>query len=901
MKKRTFNHLLAMASTLSLMAGSQLVYAQQSAEETEEVLVTGFRASLEKSLEIKRNSDSVVEAVSSEDIGKLPDKSITESLMRLPGLATQRVNGRAQVISVRGFSPDYNETLLNGRQQASTNAGRRVEFDQYPAEFASAALVYKTPDAAIIGQGIASTIDIQTLRPLKYGKQAIQASVRYEQNDREPLNSDGSNEGNRATFSYVDQLNDDTLGIAFGFSHTDTPVQGEKFNAWGYPNIYDGGPYVIGGVKPFVQSSTLERDSVVATIEFAPSEAFSSTLDVFYSEFSEDQLLRGIELPLQWSSAQLQPDYVVDEVANVITSGQFKNVQGVIRNDATFTDSTVYSVGWNNKFALGDIWEAEVDLHRSNADRKDEVLENYSGYVAGADTLTFNTNGKGSSFTPAVDYSDASKVRITNLQGWGGDFVKRQIGYDSLPLLEETLDQIKLSASRDLELGAINKIQFGVAYDKRDKTIDGREQYYFGPHLDANGEPIFSSLPSKTGLTDLSFIGMGSIISYDPLAPKREGLYEIIQATRADVMTSITSIEEEITTVFVKANIDTTWADIPVKGNIGTQVVSTDQVSTGNSASGQQNTLVVVPQKDGDSYTEVLPTLNLTFQVSDQDAVKLGAARSLSRPNMGAMSASSQFNFSPVANSIPGTDIDTTPWSANGGNPKLRPWIADGYDVSYEHYFDDSLGYWSVAGFYKELQSYVFTDSTVMDFSGFPVPQGQIPKMYEGVRSVPTNGDGGNAKGLELTLSLSGELLSDYLEGFGAILTQSFTDSNIQPQNTASNRLPGLSKQVRGLQFYYEKNGFSARISQNYRSAFLGDFTSNIGSPDQRIVSETTLVDAQIGYTFEGGALDGVDISLQGYNLNDEPIVSTIDGDELRTIDYQSYGPSYALNVSYKF
>lgn len=901
MKKLKFNHLLAMASTIGLIAGSQSIYAQQTSDGVEEILVTGFRASLEKSLEIKRASDSVVEAVSSEDIGKLPDKSITESLMRLPGLATQRVNGRAQVISVRGFSPDYNETLLNGRQQASTNAGRRVEFDQYPAEFASAALVYKTPDAAIIGQGIASTIDIQTIRPLTYGKQAVMVSARYEQNEREPLNSDGTNEGNRVTLSYVDQFNEDTLGVAFGFSHTDTPVQGEKFNAWGYPNIYDDGPYVIGGVKPFVQTSTLKRDSIVATVEFEPSESFSSTLDIFYSEFSEDQLLRGIELPLQWSTAQLQPDYTVDEAANVITAGQFRNVQGVIRNDATYTDSTVYSVGWNNKFSLTDSWEAEVDLHRSVADREDEVLENYSGYVDGADTLNFTTNTSGSIFTPSVDYSDSSKVRITNLQGWGGDFVPQQIGYDSLPILEETLDQIKLSASRDLEFGVISKIQFGVAYDKRDKTIDGREQYYFGPLVDENGQPVYSSLPSKTGLTDLSFIGMGSIISYDPRAPKNEGLYSIVQATRADVLTAVTSIEEEITTFFVKANIDTTWADMPVKGNIGAQVVSTDQMSAGNSASGQQNTLVVVAQEDGDSYTEVLPTMNLTFHASDKDVVKVAAARSLSRPNMGAMSASSQFNFSPVANAIPGTDIDTTPWTASGGNPQLRPWLADGYDVSYEHYFDDSLGYWSVAGFYKELKSYVFNDTTVMDFSDFPVPEGQTPKMYEGVRSVPTNGEGGNVKGLELTLSLSGELLSEYLEGFGTVLTTSFTDSNIQPENTASNRLPGLSDQVSGIQFYYEKNGFSARISQNYRSSFLGDFTSNIGAPEQRIVSETTLVDAQIGYTFEGGTLEGLGISLQGYNLNDEPIVSTIDGDKLRTIDYQSYGPSYALNVSYKF
>jgi iron complex outermembrane receptor protein len=279
----------------------------------------------------------------------------------------------------------------------------------------------------------------------------------------------------------------------------------------------------------------------------------------------------------------------------------------------------------------------------------------------------------------------------------------------------------------------------------------------------------------------------------------------------------------------------------------------------------------------------------------------LAAARTLSRPNMGAMTASSQYSFSTIANEIEDTTIETSPWSASGGNPKLRPWIADGSDISYEHYFDDSLGYVSLAGFYKNLKSYVFNDTTIMDFSEFPTPAGQTPKMYEGVNTVPTNGSGGYVRGLEFTVSLAGEMFSDYLSGFGAVYTASYTESNIQPANTVSNRMPGLSKNVRGLQFYYEENGFNIRFSQNYRSDFLGDFTSNIGTPEQRIINETTLLDAQIGYTFEDGTLDGFSVTLQGYNLNDEPTVSTVDGDQLRVIDYQSYGRSYALNLTYKY
>lgn len=903
MKKLKFNHLLALASTIGMIAGSHSVYAQTSTD-AEEIIVTGFKASLEKSTELKKASDAIVEAISAEDIGKLPDKSIAESLMRLPGLATQRVNGRSQVISIRGFSPEFGTTLLNGRQQAATNDNRAVQYDQYPAEFTSAAVVYKTPDATLLGQGIAGTVDIRTVRPLAYGKQAIVANVRYEQNAQDSLNSDVSNKGNKETFSYIDQFADNTIGVSFGLSHTDSPTQGEKFNAWGYPTISVEGKdtYVIGGVKPFVQSDTLKRDSVMGTLEYKPSESFSTSLDVFYSEFKEEQLLRGIELPLQWSSAQLQPDFTVTD--GVVTSGTFKNVQGVIRNDATLTDATVYALGWNTKFEMGDSWSGDLDISKSSADRNDQVVENYSGYIGGADTLSFETTSTGTKFHSSLDYSDASKIRITNLQSWGGSFVPSseggQKGYYSRPKTTDELSQIRFSASRDLEWGAIEKVTVGVAHDVRDKTADSSEQYYFALPNHASQAP----LPSKTGLTDLSFLGFGSIISYDPLAALNSGLYNPVLAVRADIVNANWSVNEKVNTAFVKFNIKGEFAEMPVTGNVGVQVVSTDQSSDGNSASGEGNAILSTPQHGGATYSNVLPSANLSFELTEKDFVKVGAARTLTRVGMGAMRASSTFSLSSDASQLAETtDIKHSPWSAGGGNPELKPWIADSIDLSVEHYFDDNLGYWSAAGFYKELKTYVYNKQTVMDFTGFPIPTGlpDTPHMFTGFNNIPTNGKGGIVRGLEFTLSLTGEMLSDYLNGFGAVFTSSYTDSNITPPDSSSNKLPGLSNQVRGLQFYYEKNGFSARISQNYRSAFLGDFTSNIGAAEQRIIAATTLVDAQIGYTFESGVLEGLGLSLQANNLNDEPTVSNQQGNELRTIDYQLYGRSYALNINYKF
>ena len=152
------------------------------ATELDRVTVTGIRAGIEGAISVKRDSTSIVEAISAEDIGKLPDVSIAESIGRLPGLTAQRVAGRAQVISVRGLSPDFSTTLLNGREMVSTGDNRSVEFDQYPSELVSGVTVYKTPDAGLIGQGLSGTIDMQTVRPLSYGGSAAIVGIRGQRN-----------------------------------------------------------------------------------------------------------------------------------------------------------------------------------------------------------------------------------------------------------------------------------------------------------------------------------------------------------------------------------------------------------------------------------------------------------------------------------------------------------------------------------------------------------------------------------------------------------------------------------------------------------------------------------------------------------------------------------------------
>ena len=186
-------NLLSLALAAAIMAAATSVQAQTTAEqdaapapqsdtaELDTIVVTGIRRGIEDAISVKRDSTSIVEAISAEDIGKLPDVSIAESLARLPGLSAQRVAGRAQVISVRGLSPDFSTTLLNGREMVSTGDNRSVEFDQYPSELVSGVTIYKTPDAGLIGQGLSGTLDMQTARPLNFSDTVVAVSGRYQE------------------------------------------------------------------------------------------------------------------------------------------------------------------------------------------------------------------------------------------------------------------------------------------------------------------------------------------------------------------------------------------------------------------------------------------------------------------------------------------------------------------------------------------------------------------------------------------------------------------------------------------------------------------------------------------------------------------------------------------------
>ncbi|MDI5837408.1 TonB-dependent receptor [Shewanella xiamenensis] len=872
-------------------------------ENIEVIQVTGIRRSLQESQSLKMSSSSIVEAISAEDIGKLPDVSIAESLARLPGVSAQRLDGRANVISIRGMGPDFTTATLNGREQASVNDNRSVEFDQYPSELLNRVVVYKTPDASVMAQAIGGTVDMQTISPLSHGEQTIAVAVRGEMNDLGALNSGSDDKGYRGSISYIDQFADDTLGVAIGYARMMSPNQEERWQAWGYPDNANGDS-VLGGAKPFVRSSELERDGLLAVVEYAPNDRFHSTLDVYYSKFVDDQRLRGIEIPAAWgTNGGVVATTTVD---GLVTEGVIKGAEVVVRNDVNKRDADSLSLGWNNKFSVNDSWNLEADVSLSKANRTDIGMESYSGTgrgtgVGAVDDLSFAYNGKGGYvFDHNLDYADKNVIKLGDPLGWGSPLgANTQDGFINKPEIEDELKSFRLSAEYVLDGGAIRSVEFGVNRTDRDKTKVDKGYYLTLKGYDGSADYTMT-VPDQYLLdpTSLAFFGMGDVLSYDSLAFYNDGNY--IETDVADVdlsrATNSWAVQEEVTTGYVLANLESEVFGIPFTGNAGLQAVYTDQSSDGTVATVEAGKVILTPRTAGDSYVEWLPSLNLSFEVADSQVVRFAAARTLTRSRMDKMNAN--LNYSYTANPSSGN----LNWNGNAGNPELRPWLARQYDLGYENYFSDQ-GYFSVAVFYKDLENYVYNQFTEFDFSTL-FPQKPTDNPIGNI-DQPQNGEGGYVQGIEAAVSVDFGMFADVLGGFGTVLSGSYNDSEVkETPSSEPTTLPGLSEKTFNATVYYENSGFEARISSRYRSDFLGEVTKISLQRENVNIKAETVVDAQVSYDFSESGIEslyGLSVLFQVNNLTNEPFTSYFGSDQRLVRDYQNYGRNFMLGANYKF
>ena len=925
------------ASGMPLAAGSALLalsiagsaYAQQApakadatagAATLDEIVVTGIRRSIEDAIQLKRDSDLVVEAISSEDIGKLPDVSIADSIARLPGLAAQRDQfGNATQISIRGMGPDFTGTTLNGREQTSSAQTRSVDYSAYPGELVSGVVVYKTPDAGLIGQGLAGTVNIRTVTPLSYNDMKIAVNARRE---KLGMGLPVKGRGSRVSASFIDQFFDHTFGVAVGVARLDDKGgTNDDSGTWGGGHMLYNGVTVktpYGGLNENGDQSRQRRDGAMAVLQWKPSDRFESEVDWFYSKFHTNDQAWNLQMDLQGAHTTdyANPDgstthvirqplpvltnAVVDANGNV-TSGTITGIRPVIQNIGIGSQQQLRSLGWANTFKATDDLTLTADLNHNDAVNQNYNIETYASTptkVGGLPVLTDITfNNQNLHIGSSLDLSNRANTVFTDVLGWSCCQAD-QPGYIKYPLTKDAMTAGKVSGTLKLSGSTMfSAIDFGVNYSNRSKSNETTEGYLW---IKGSNGALYSNGGHIPG-GGLSVAGESGLLvpTYDVFSTWQQ-FFDVGTRATPDILAKTWSVKEKTTTAFAKLDISSKLGEVPVRGNLGLQIVNTDQSSTaystnrvtnGNDALAGPPTLIT----RGAKSTQVLPSLNVVFELADEQTLRLSAARQMARPNMADMNASFSVRVAPGPT---GQQI----FNASGGNPLLKPFLAKALDVSYEKYFERQA-YVSVAAFYKSLESYIVsTTDNSYDFTGQVgnYPAGTVSSNI-GSFSRVVNGSGGRIDGVEFSGSFPLRMMADALDGFGVQGSWAITNSSINAPNATAGttQLPGLSKNVGSFEAYFDKAGFQVRLAQRYRSAFIGSLITNFGVPGATYVRTEAPMDAQISYELQAGPAKGLQLQLQAQNLKNTPFRTS--NSTTGAASSYKFGTTYLFGVNYKY
>jgi iron complex outermembrane recepter protein len=933
---------LGMALFVSAFSGTALAQEAPAADEGDEIIVTGFRASVENAIEAKRTTDFIADIISADDIAGLPDVSIAESLARLPGVSSQRTGGQASALNIRGLSQDLVSATLNGREQVATSGNRTIEFDQYPSELISQAAVYKTPVASIIEGGIAGKVELKTVRPLD-SKDSFSGQVNFRglYNDRAKQNTDVSNKGYRASASVQLKLADDTLGIALGYSRLYQPNVATRFVQFDFPSPGnngspvrdlngDGTPEIFNFGFEGIQFGGREtRDGGIAVVEWKPTDKLHVLIDGYYSRFKSAVKRRGFRVTAtQSGDNQFQNPIIVN---NAVVGGRVTNQIGstgagfaqgteLVNQDEGRRDE-LYTIGGNIGYDFSDRVKGSVDVSYSRG----ESFFNNSGVNLRPYTQT-PTGLQRSDQIPGVITVDSRlnglnlptirqiTTDFTDLTAAGGGFL---LDGQFLVPQKDTDELYAVAGDLVFDVGGsfIKDIKIGGRYARRngDRIVTSFNTFNIpGAPLQVPSNLItqsgFRGGFARAGLPNFGVVDIDGAfnLAFGNTLGVRQPTDQIAFDFTID---QSFKIKEETYTGYGQLDFSTIAGSLPFRGNIGLRVIRTDQSSTVFSVIPGlvDNPLTPPPLREnrrnitrGKTFTDFLPSVNAILELSPKDLFRLSYSKQISRPRFVDLRGSISVNT--------GADGNT---SGGGGNPQLDPFKANQFDASYEHYFGKS-GIISAAAFYKDLRTFI-VNGTIPNFNF--VANGVTPPPIGGTNppqpgnpigsfSAPINGKGGFVYGFEFGFSKTFVELPSPFDGLGVVVNYAYSQSNLNTTSSTSGRtlsldLAGLSKHVLNPTIFYEKAGFGARVSGRYRSSFV---SPQIGVSELIITSAPeTVIDAQLSYEFpESSILKGLKLLAQANNLTDEP-TRTFFGQKAQTGTIQNFGRTFFLGATYKF
>jgi TonB-dependent receptor len=818
---------------------AQTVEASDPALDADEIVVTGIRAAERAAIDIKRNAVGVVDSIVAEDLGKLPDGNVAESLQRVTGVTIERNRGEGRFVTVRGFGPKFNAVTVNGRTLATDNNGREFSFDVLPSEIISGADVYKSPQANINGASIGATVDVRTLRPLdqktgfKFAGSAAGMWSELADSWNPEVSAVASWKNDAGTFgvaiSGVYSKQDNRIDeFTIGAGHVRRSSTDSYYNLAGVPGGRIGpgvAPFtrvsMPSNLSPFFFERELTRWGGNVAVQMRPSDKLTVSIDGLYSQARFVEQQTGLAYDFAGGTLAEQ---VVENGEAVYQRYVGGFVDQIIQYDDR--DVTTDQFGINVDWRPTDDLRVRLDGSLSDARRRGKENNLFTTIRRKNVDLSFDRR----SGSPIYDYTFTSPNyanAATNPQGvtahyyiWGG-------GADIDDEIEEYRGDLEWKPG-----GGPFTISAGAMAQSRIKTITADETPFGEQCAYCDSNRVLPA--SLFQPTDRNFFagGGGDIIRdwliYDPLALVQTVDQFAAQDGKAfnpAVFSPSASsvVNEKVKVGYVMGSLDTQIGGMPLAINVGLRYENTDYTSSGASRTvtsarpngAGQNIIVVspvIPVSFRGKYDDWLPSLNARLSLTDNFLLRFAASKVLTRPTLSDLS--------------PRQSIQTNPGNETirRGNPDLQPFRAKQVEFGAEWYFtQDSL--LSGAVFYKDIESFVtlITTPQVVDQVTFQV-------------TVPGNGKGATVKGFEIGYRQSfASWLPAPFDGFGVQTSFNYTDSNANYTNAVANvsfGLEGLSKTSYSLVGFYEKYGISARAAYTYRDNFLQVASGRNGEPE---------------------------------------------------------------------
>lgn len=883
----------ALAVKMSLLVGSAVLAAPTLAQEeaakeqqVEVIEVRGIRASQEANLNAKRFSNTIVDVVTAEDIGKFPDKNVAESLSRITGVGVSREFGEGEKITVRGASSSTNRTLLNGQTVATAdwfildNPGRSFNYTMLPSALVSDLEVYKAPLASIDEGSIGGTVLLRTRRPLAMEANSGSVSI-------EGQYSESSEKWDPQVSGLYSWKNDaESFGVLVSAIKQDRTVVREGFEVLGWPTNAALGAKVPShiGVPRFEQDR--ERETLFLSLQSRPNDQLDMVLNVLDSKVDANNQNQNWLIFVNNNAASLTNTVIENGsvVAGEVPVGGTAAYNFINRVSSTETKSIDFDLTYNaENYEL----HTQVGHTKAKGGTYRETSWEY-GTPADQTGYSFDLRGGTPNASTTIDSDDPTAFRPGWI--WGGEKPTTD---------EETYAQVDFTIP--VQKGAFTAIKTGAKYRMAERTQDRVAYSWHGPQTMTGNEDIAGDYLSHIFSTcyDWSQCGLFSgTVNIDAvvngnmtqqLAHNREAMEQIafvgLNGVPADFAKSanlaeIWKVEEDILALYVQGDFEGEG----FRGNVGVRYVDTQQTSGGYEFSGDSWGLMTIDrewltpayiawvEQDND-YSEVLPSLNVAFDLSDDQILRFGAARVMARQDWNNISSSITYGSLNVAQP-----------TGSASNPYLKPQIADQFDLSWEWYFDAS-SLFAVTYFHKDVKSYR-SFSTFVDQRYWEEGDEWVDVTF----TRPENGVGGKTDGVELSYQ---QAFGDYGVTANYTYTNAKRDEERDLTAPGSGLVEGTSRHMMNASVYYENDTVSARLMYNYRTEWYKGLHFN---GDELWNDSYGQLDASFGYNLT----DSITLSLEAINLTNEEVVE-YNTDTARLFSIYQNGRRFTAGVRMSF